>query len=315
MYQNQNSAIFAGMWSFKSPCLSIVFGCLLLLAACSENTPETTHFKTINLSETPLFHLSQVGAISEPPTQFPEIWNRNALRKMGIRGVTLIAKGGKNPDDTLEMIRFSYSNDWKKLRFIDKKNDANAPFSSRGEINYHSANSASGEIQFEELFGIKKQSNTSIQAVKNGYLLLNAKRFNRYDSTWVIGSFLQPEAIVSKIGKSIYSVDVFLPDGSSNKDIERAFQRIPQLAGGFSSAQCSVIFTSGGKPVSAFQLNESFSQVSQTREWTYDKELLTGYTEWFGNTTVREIKLSYENSSQLPASVTIDRNTYFCHYE
>ena len=303
------------MWSFKSPYLSIIFGCSLFLAACSENTPEATHFKTINLSKTPLFHLSQVGTFSEPPTQFPEIWNRIALRKMGIQSVTLIAKGGKNPDDTLEMIRFSYSKNWNKLSFVDKKHDANAPFSSRGEITYNAVESANGEIQFEELFGIKKQSTTTIQSIKNGYLLLNAKRFNRYDSTWVIGSFLQPEAIVSKIGKSIYSVDVFLPDGSSNKDIERAFQRIPQLAGGFPSAQCTVIFTSNGKPVSAFQLNESFSQVSQTREWTYNKQLLTGYTEWFGNTTVREIKLSYEGNSQLPATVTIDRNTYFCHYE
>lgn len=303
------------MWSFKSPYLSIIFGCLLFLTACSESTPETTHFKTINLSETPLFHLSQIGAFSEPPTQFPEVWNRVALHKMGIHDITLVAKGGKNPDDTLEIIRFNYSGNWKTLRYSEKKNDGQMPYSSRGEISYTSDDSAESEILFDELFGMKKTSKTNVIQTENGYLLLNAKRFNRFDTTWVIGSFLQPKAVISKIGKSIFSVDVFLPDGSSNKDIERAFRQIPQLAGGFPSAQCSVIFTSGGKPVSAFQLNESFSQVAQTREWTYKKQLLTGYTEWFGSSTVREITFHYESDSQLPASVTIDRNTYFCHYE
>lgn len=303
------------MWSFKSPYLSIIFGCSLLLAACSENTPETTHFKTINLSETPLFHLSQIGTFSEPPTQFPEVWNREALHKMGIQRVTLVAKGGKNPDDTLEIIRFNYSNNWKKLRYSDKKNDDQMPYSSRGEIHYSADSGSEGEIQFDELFGMKKSSKTNIQQTENGYMLLNAKRFNRFDTTWVIGSFLQPKAIISKIGKSIFSVEVFLPDGSSNKDIERAFQQIPQLAGGYSSAQCSVVFTSEGKPMSAFQLNESFIQVAQTREWTYKKLQLTAYTEWFGSSTVREIAFHYEKNVQLPASVTIDRNTYFCHYE
>jgi hypothetical protein len=146
-------------------------------------------------------------------------------------------------------------------------------------------------------------------------MLLISKRSNRFDTTWVNGSFLRPSAVISKIGKSIYSVEVYLPDGSSSKDIARAFGEIPQLRNGFSTAQCAVVFTSDDRPVSSFQLNESFSQVAQLREWRYDSERITGYTEWFGNTTVREIAFEYEPTSQLPSSIIIDRNTYFCHYE
>lgn len=295
---------------------SIFIFLLIVLTGCSGDSKKTTkQFRDIDLKTTPLFHYSQAGTFLDPPTTFPEVWNRVALKKAGIHQITLVAKGGKNPDDTLEMIRFKYAADWKKLSFMGTKNDANTPFRSRGEIHYASDVTPEADIQFEELFGMQKLSKTTIQKTTNGYLLLIAKRFNRFDTTWVVGSFLQPKAVISKIGNSIFSVEVYLPDGSSNKDIARAFEGIPQLTNGYSSAQCSVVFTSNGRPVSAFQLNDSFSQVAQLREWTYKNQQLTSYTEWFGNTTVRAVVLHYEQSAQLPTSITVDRNTYFCHYE
>lgn len=312
----RNWAIFVAMSSTKYTHSSIFILLLIFITGCSGDSEKTTHpFQDIDLKTTPLFHYSLAGTMIDPPTTFPEVWNRVALKKAGIHQITMVAKGGKNPDDTLEMIRFKYTSDWKKLSFMGTKNDASTPFRSRGEITYSSDATSEAEIQFEELFGMQKLSKTAIRKTPNGYLLLISKRLNRFDTTWVVGSFLQPKAIVSKIGNSIFSVEVYLPDGSSNKDIARAFEAIPQLSNGYSSAQCSVVFTSNGRPVSAFQLNDSFSQVAQLREWTYKNQQLTSYTEWFGNTTVREVVVHYDPSAQWPTTITIDRNTYFCHYE
>ncbi len=283
------------------------------LSACSGDNEKSTTFPEIDLQKTPLFHHTTVGTLIEAPVNYPEVWNREALEELGIRHIVMYSKGGKNPEDTLMQFRFDYSNNWKKLTYSDCKNDKQLRLITKGTVNYK-PNNSKGNIQFTQFFGVKKTMETRIQKVDSGFLLLRSKSQQRYDSTWVIGSFSQPKAIVSKIGNSIFSVELFMPEGSSSKDIQRALNNVPMLKNGFQAAQCSVTFMLHDKPQETFLLNETNSQVAKIKEWTYKGEQISAYKEWLGNSVIRDMNWHYSDS-QLPDYVVIDRNTYFYRYE
>jgi hypothetical protein len=286
---------------------------LVSLTACSDNNDPATSFPNINLKKTPLFHYTTVGTLIEAPVNYPEVWNRDALQQLGIRRIVMYSKGGKNPEDTLMQFRFDYSDNWKKLAYSDYKNDKQLRLITKGHIDYK-PNESQGTIVFSQFFGVKKEMETRIQQVDGGFLLLRSKSQQRYDSTWVIGSFSQPEAIVSKIGNSIFSVELFMPEGSGSNDIRRALNRVPMLKNGFQAAQCSVVFMEKNKPKNAFLLNETNSQVAKIKEWTYQDDQIATYKEWLGSSVIRDISWHY-GESQLPDYVVIDRNTYFYRYE
>ncbi|MES2554920.1 MAG: hypothetical protein V4604_02155 [Bacteroidota bacterium] len=301
------------MWSTKYIYSSIIALVLVSLSACSGDNEKSTTFPEIDLQKTPLFHHTTVGTLIEAPVNYPEVWNREALEELGIRHIVMYSKGGKNPEDTLMQFRFDYSNNWKKLTYSDCKNDKQLRLITKGTVNYK-PNNSKGNIQFTQFFGVKKTMETRIQKVDSGFLLLRSKSQQRYDSTWVIGSFSQPKAIVSKIGNSIFSVELFMPEGSSSKDIQRALNNVPMLKNGFQAAQCSVTFMLHDKPQETFLLNETNSQVAKIKEWTYKGEQISAYKEWLGNSVIRDMNWHYSDS-QLPDYVVIDRNTYFYRYE
>lgn len=286
---------------------------LVLLAACTDQPGSSATFREIDLQKTPLFHYTTIGTLIEAPVSYPETWNRDALQQLGVKHIVMYSKGGKNPEDTLMQFRFDYSDNWKKLAYSDCKNDKQLRLVTEGKVNYK-INDPEGTIEFSQFFGVKKNMKTRIQQVDDGFLVLRSKSQFRYDSTWVIGSFTQPKAIISKIGNSIFSVELFMPEGSSSKDIQRALDRIPLLKNGFQAAQCSVVFMENDKPHSAFLLNESKSQVAKIREWTYKDDRILTYKEWLGSSIIRDMSWHYSDS-QLPDYVVIDRNTYFYSYE
>ena len=301
------------MWSTKYIYSSIIVLILVSVTACTGDDDDIKTFPTINLQQTPLYHYTTVGTLIEAPVNYPDTWNRDALRKLGIRHIVMYSKGGKNPEDTLMQFRFDYSDNWKKLSYSDCKNDKQLRLITEGTINYK-PNEPKGDIVFTRFFGVKKTMETRIQKIDDGFLLLRSKSQQRYDSTWVIGSFSKPKAIISKIGNSIFSVEIFMPEGSSNKEIASKLESIPLLKNGFQAAQCSVVFMQNGKPQSAFLLNETNSQVAKIKEWTYHGNQISTYKEWLGNTVIRDMSWHY-TETQLPEYVVIDRNTYFCRYE
>src|SRR3990167_2479462 len=289
------------MWSTKYIYSSIIALVLVSFSACTDGNGKSTTFPEINLQKTPLFHYTTVGTLTEAPVN------------LGIRHIVMYSKGGKNPEDTLMQFRFDYSDNWNKLTYSDSKNDKQLRLITKGTVSFKSAK-WNGEIVFSQFFGVKKAMKTYIKQTDSGFLLLRSKSHQQYDSTWVIGSFSHPEVIVSKIGNSIFSVELFMPEGSSNKDIKRALDNVPMLKNGFQAAQCSVVFMQDNKPQNAFLLSETNSQVAKIKEWTYKDNQISTYKEWLGNSVIRDMSWHYDDS-QLPDYVVIDRNTYFYSYE
>jgi hypothetical protein len=287
---------------------------VLLFFSCAPASSGTKKFKRINLETNPLFYYSNVGTLNEAPVALVETWNRAALKKMGVRRITLFSKGGKNPDDTLERITFDYSNKWRTMNYEGYKFDEARDAWTLGTVAIPDRNQT-GQIVFTRHFGIDKRLKTIVQPIENGILFLRDKGDDRFDTTWVVGTLERPKAIVSKIGNSIFSAEVYLPEGSSTKDIMRRFNQLPLAGGQIGTAHCSVIFTKGGKPQRAFLLNDRFSQVAKIREWTYNADnTISTYHEWMGASVTREMSWHY-GKSQLPEYTVIDRNTYFYHYE
>jgi len=302
------------MSSLKKLLSSIITAFLILLVSCTETPNREKSFKKIDLKKTPLFYYAYMGSLFESPVSFIETWNREALKAIGIKHIHYYSKGGDNPDDTLSETEYTYSNNWKTLTYNSVTFESTVQLKSNGTL-ILSDNPAIEHIHFTQLYGIKKQLKTTIKPVESGFLLLHAKRNDVYDSTWVIGSFAQPEAIVHKIGNSIFSVELFLPEGSSKSEIIQHFDKLPMTDSLLAAIQCTVTFMSDDKPQRSFLLDERFSQIAKIKEWTYTKDNgISTYREWTGTSLTHDIQWHYGNS-QLPTYATIDRNTYFYSYE
>lgn len=301
------------MSSLKNIHSSIFIGIFLLFTSC-QNAPESTKsFPTIDLSATPLFYYTQVGSIEHPPLAFYESWNRSALKSLGIKQIELYSKGGKNPDDTLYRIVFRYDNNWQHLKFSAFNYEESKEPVTLGSVHL---GKDKGLISFPFYFGTDRDLKTDILPSKDGTLFLRRKQGNKSDTTWLIGMASDPKAIISKIGNSVFSVDLYLPDGSSKSDIVQRFNELPGITKtALITAQCSVTFTESGRPQRTFLLNEQFSQVAKIREWNYaDNGNIAAYKEWTGDAQTLDMQWHYSNS-QLPDYTVIDRNTYFYRYE
>lgn len=289
----------------------ILIVCLFFYACGNEHTNEA-QFENYDPTAATLLYESFVMNIDEAPVHFVDCWNKTVIQKNGIRRLTLYTKGGKNPEDTLEKKVYAFSEDVKTTEYTDFRYDETPNNWSKGKIQF---TKSGGSIEFDNYYGIKRKTKTKIIQTASSLLFLRSKTNNSFDSTWVIGTLDQPKKIISKIGKSIYSIEVYMPMGSSTSEIEKAFKSLGYSEKALLLAEKTVVFIEKGKPISAFSLNETFSQVAQTRSWTYTKsKQLALYEEQMGNTVTKSISFTYRKD-QLPATMTIDRKLYFYSYE
>lgn len=313
-YLPLNSPIFTAMLSTKIIRLSIVSLIICCFTSCETGTTINKTYPGFAPAKMSIFNNSFIANSDEAPIFFLDIWNRNAIRILGIRRITVYCKGGKNPEDTLEKRIFDFKDQAQQLNYSDYRFDETADVWSAGSIYFDEHNG--GEIKFSQHFGIKKNNVTRITPQGSSYLLLREKSGNRYDTTWVEGSFDHPKAVISKIGKSLFSMEVFVPEGSSTSEIATAFRRYAFPKEELALSEKTVVFTSNGKPLTAFALDENFSQVSQLKTWSYLKNgNLEHYEEYVGITPVRTITWTYRRTDNLPESMTIDRKQYFYAYE
>ncbi len=286
----------------------------LLAYSCTPAKTGSNEFSDYQPSEERILNAPFIGQLEDAPVHFADLWNRKTIDKLGITRITIYSFGGKSPEDTLEKKVFSFSDHGHKLDYLDYKFDETPAVWSKGTANWTSDENILN-LSFSKHFGIDRKLTTKVQRTEDGFMILRKKSLDRYDTTWIKGTLENPNLVLTKIGKSVFSVDVYLPEGASTTDIEYAFAKLHLSPNDLLLTQKNVVFMKKGRPISAFLLNESFSQVSQTKSWKYDEnENLIGYEETIGNSTVRSISWKYRKDL-LPESVTIDRNTYFYHYE
>jgi hypothetical protein len=299
------------MWSVKFTCLSIL-GLSFLLVRCHSVVDSDKTFTSYDPATSPIFHYAFIGSIENAPVHSLECFDRSVIADLKIQSITIHSKGGKNPEDTLEKRQFKYSKNAEKLHYTDYRFDETPSIWSDGFLNF---DGNLGTIVFKKNFGIKRTTSTAVRSLDTGLLLLREKSQNRLDTTWIFGKLEHPEKVISKIGNSLYSVEIYLPEGSSTTDIKQVFQSLGFSDQSLLLAEKTVVFVRNQRPVSAFLLNEFYSQISQSKRWEYDKAgNLVLYEEYVGNTATRSISWTYRQDL-LPDVMTIDRKQYFYSYE
>lgn len=301
------------MLSVKNNYWSIVLVSLLAYS-CTPAKTESKEFSGYQPSEDRILNAPFIGQLEDAPVHFCDLWNRKTIDKLGITRITVYSFGGKSPEDTLEKKVYQFSNHGLKLDYLDYKFDETPAVWSKGTAIWTNDRNILN-LSFNKHFGIDRKLTTKIQRNEEGFMILRKKSLDRYDTTWIKGTLENPNLVLTKIGNSVFSVDVYLPEGSSTSDIKYAFDKLNLSPNDLLLTQKNVVFVKNGRPTSAFLLNELFSQVSQTKSWKYDgNENLVEYDEMIGSSTIRSITWKYRKD-MLPESVTIDRNTYFYSYE
>ena len=293
---------------------SIFFSFCAILVGCTPQKSTQKSFTSYDPEKEAILNPYFIDLSEEAPTRFMDVWNRNTIQSLNIQQIDVFTFGGKKPTDTLEKQVFFFKDEGKELDYTDYKFDESPAIWSQGSLNWTN-NGKFLDIRFNRHFGINKQTHTTFEKTDNGYIVLKKKTMNRYDTTMIVGALDQPQSVVSKIGKNIYSIDLFLPVGSSTEDIKAAYNKLNYTYDETLFAQRSVVFTEHGRPVNAFLLNDEFRQVSQSKVWEYDQHgSLEFYEEYIGNSVVRTMKWEF-GDDLLPKSVTIGRKQYFYAYK
>lgn len=298
--------------SLKLPIWSILIVFSALIWSCSEHASSNKEYNHYQPVKQPLFHFYNIGEIEDAPVNYMDVWDRSTISALSINTIQFVVKGGKNPSDTLEKRVFKFSNKGKHMDYTDYKYDESPDIWSVGTLNW---NQDQLNITFSRHFGIQRSSKTVIQPFNGHFLVLRQKKNGLADSTFIYGSLQQPTAMVSKIGKSIYSVQLFMNQSSSTSEIQAAFETIGLSANTLLNVNKSVVFLDKGLPVSAFQLDENCTQIGQIKSWEYsNKRQLLNYKEMVSNSTVREMEFSYRPDG-LPSEMSINGKTYLYSYE
>lgn len=301
------------MSSVKYICWSIIWGGLLLVGCSSPEATQKT-FDGYQPKTENIINPFLAEFLEEAPTRMPDCWNRETLKNLNIRQITLFAFGGNNPTDTLEKKTYSFSKNALQLDYSDYKFDETPAIWSKGSLRWK-PEMKQLDIHFDKHFGISRKLEASASLSGDCYTVLRKKNANRYDTTFVYGSFEHPELVITKIGKNVYSIDLYIHMDASTAEIKAAFSNIQLPEDQLLFTQRNVIFTENNRPVSAFMLNENDAQVSQIKRWEYDDNgNLLIYEEYIGSSVVRSMEWTYR-SDLLPNSVTIDRKQYFYAYE
>ncbi len=288
--------------------------CCLFLYSCTQKTATSRTWPKLDAVEYPVLYPAFVAGMDEAPLDFPAPWNVETLKKMGVRSIVLYNKGGRNPEDTLEEITLTFTNNWSFLHYKGYKFDETRTPRTTGRIQLP-GKQTDGEIYFRKHLGIVKEHKTIVRPTENGFLCLQKRANARFDTTWIQGTLQQPEFVASKIGNTLYSIDLYIKYGSSTSQIGEAFSQLPFSPESISRAQCSVIFTRNGRPIDAFLLYENFVQIIRTKAWTYNSDhTLASYQEWLGNSVIKTMSWQYGEST-LPTHLIVNRKTYFYHYQ
>lgn len=248
----------------------------------------------VSLSEYTLYNLFFIDQLNETPFQFGNIWNDSLLKTAGINRIKFIAKGLKNPEDTSELVQYSFNQKFELSTFSYTQFEV-----AKTPICFASFKKDNGILN--RYFG--EDVNQKLERVieKNRILQLRERKNGVWDTTFIYGSLNQPYAIVEKSGVFISHINLIIKEGEALNKTKEILASLNIQMSELLNAEKNVTYVDQHyRPQKTYLIDESFVQTNLVAEWEYENnKKLIGFKKFVNTSPIKEYSFKYTDDKLL----------------
>lgn len=275
--------------------LFLILPFALLFHSCIEG-PKHDYALPVNvsLSEYTLYNPFFIDQLNETPFQFGNIWNDSLLKIARINRIKFIAKGLKNPDDTSELIQYSFNQKFELTTFnYTQFNVAKTP------ICFASFKGNTGILN--RYFGENVNQKLEKVIEQNRVLQLRERKNGIWDTTFIYGSMEKPYAIVEKSGLFISHINFIIKEGEALNKTKELLSTLNIEMSELLNAEKNVTYVDQNyRPQRSYLIDESFVQTNLVAEWEYENnKKLIGFKKFVNTSPIKEYSFKYTDDKLL----------------
>ena len=268
---------------------------VLFLNSCIEGPKRDYSLPSnVSLSEYTLYNPFFIDQLNETPFQFGNCWNDSLLKIAGINRIKFISKGLKNPDDTSELLLFSFDQKFELSTFAYTQFEV-----SKSPICMTSFNDNSGKLN--RYFGENVNQKLIRIEESNRTLQLRERKNGMWDTTFIYGSFERPFAIVEKSGDFISHINLVIKEGQALSKTKEILTSIGIEITELLNAEKNVTYVDNNyRPQRSYLFDEAFIQTNLVTEWEYENnKKLIGYKRFVNSSPIKEYSFNYTDDKLL----------------
>jgi hypothetical protein len=275
--------------------LILTFSFALLFHSCIEGPKHNYSLPSnVSLSEYTLYNPFFIDQLNETPFQFGNIWNDSLLKIAGINRIKFIAKGLKNPEDTSELIQFSFNTEYDLSTFNYTQFEV-----SKTPICQASFNGVNGKL--DRYFGENVNQKLERKNEKTRILQLRERKNGVWDTTFIYGSLDRPYAIIEKSGTFISHINLVIKEGEALNRTKEILASLSIEMSDLLNAEKNVTYVDQNyRPQRTYLIDESFVQTNLVAEWEYENnKKLIGFKKFVNSSPIKEYSFNYTDDKIL----------------
>jgi hypothetical protein len=275
--------------------LILTFSFSLLLNSCIEGPKHNYSLPSnVSLSEYTLYNPFFIDQLNETPFQFGNIWNDSLLKTAGINRIKFITKGLKNPEDTSELIQFSFNEKFELSTFNFTQFEV-----SKTPICQASFNGNNGKLN--RYFGENVNQKLERKHEKTRVLQLRERKNGIWDTTFIYGSLDRPTAIIEKSGTFISHINLIIKEGEALNRTKEILASLSIEMSDLLNAEKNVTYVDQNyRPQRTYLIDESFVQTNLVAEWEYENnKKLVGFKKFVNLSPIKEYSFNYTDDKLL----------------
>ncbi len=283
-----------------------------ILASCSGKSGEDNSNASDPFRKN-LFNPFYLDQLFSTPNTYGSIWISSHLRQLDVDKVSVILKGGNNPDNVLEKYVYTFNakgqNDTFQYYFFNTSQDVlNETYLSYGKKGV-------SKIDIIKYYGVGNLPPVKVYEDDSKTVLYRSKSNGKNDSLFFYPNATQPRVIIDKIGNFCNYLEIIVPKGSSATYIMDQVSAIDPDLSHFELSEKLLTYTEKGYPVESYHLGENWNQMELAKQWEYNKyHQPIHFSQWMHGTKIKDIDILY-NENSLPKKITFNRKKYQLIYK
>lgn len=260
-----------------------------------------------------LFNPFYIDQLFNTPNAYGSIWISSHVRMLDVDKISIMLKGGNNPDNVLEKFVYTFNSkgqsDTFKYYFFNTSQDIlNETYLSYGKENI-------SKIDIIKYYGVGNHPPVKVYQDETKTVFYRSKSNGKNDSLFFYPNTTQPKVIIDKIGNFYNYIEIIVPKGSSATRIMDQVSAIDPDLSHFELSEKLLTYTEKNYPVESYHLGENWNQMELAKQWEYNKyHQPIHFRQWMHGTKIKDIDILY-NENSLPKKITFNRKKYQLIYK
>lgn len=283
-----------------------------LLFSCGESSDGRSEKKENVPYRKNLINPYYIDQILNTPNNFGSIWNASNIRQIVVDKISIVLKGGSNPDDIIEKYIFTFDSLGNNDNYSYYHYQNSQDVINQTNFQYHGKDIY--KINVYRYFGVGNLPPTFVNQTPERTIFYKSKSNGKNDSLFFYPNAQKPKIIIDKIGNFVSRLEIFVPEGTPRSKIMSQLQAVDTNLTQYELTDKMLTYTNNGFPVESYHLGENWNHLERAKLWEYNKyKQPISFKEWMHGTLIKSISIQY-NENALPKKIIYNRNKYLLNY-